>query len=180
MSKVNNEYPELDFIPRPDEVVTEDGYPTDEALEYIKNWAADMVLEPTPEDPSRRVMKFGKYFGDVSKKEELLSFIEEIWWMPDWGFVRHDKGHLELHTAGWSGNEAIIRELKETALWLMDWKRTEAGGHYYFNIGGGDIVSRHERAIAIDFAEWVIKNTDTNSKELDKLFDEDFIKDYTP
>lgn len=43
--------------------------------------------------------------------------------------------HLELHTAGWSGNEDIINALLEnrmfTALWYKQWK---TGGHYWFEL----------------------------------------------
>src|SRR3546814_10968839 len=59
----------------------EDGYPTDEALQFIENY-------------------------DVIEKgvENLVDFIGEIWYHGTWGFIR-DGNKLELHTGGWSGNE---------------------------------------------------------------------------
>lgn len=94
--------------------MTEDGYPTEEELEIIKNW-------------------------DLTKKSvtELLDFVYQIWWTPDWGYRLTGKHilKLELHTGGWSGNELIIRSLKENLFfWPMYYTQHRAGGHYYFKM----------------------------------------------
>lgn len=87
------------------------GYPTDEAIQQIENWAAS--------DPAG-----------------LIEFVREIWWMPDWGFELKGKRvlRLELHTGGWSGNESIINALNKTIFWMMCWEKTIRGGHYYFRV----------------------------------------------
>jgi hypothetical protein len=92
----------------PDEYLDGDGYPTEATLEMIEKWD---VLE-------RGV-------------EGLLLFIESIWWMREWGFIR-DGEKLELHTGGWSGNEDIIRSLRKNFFWCFFWESSRRGGHYYF------------------------------------------------
>ena len=39
---------------------------------------------------------------------------------------------LQFHTQGWSGNETIIRTLKESIPWNYLREREDYGGHYYF------------------------------------------------
>jgi hypothetical protein len=115
----------------PDQLHDEHGYPTNDALDYIKNWA---LIFKTGGDT-----KQGEFFGK-NKLEELISYIKDLWWYGDDGVVYED-GLLELHTMGWSGNEEIISELKDTDLWLMKFKAHLAGGHYYFKI---DSDSEHD------------------------------------
>jgi len=88
-----------------------DEYPTEEELNKIREW--DIVN------------------GNVN---ELIEFIENIWWSPDFGFKRKGE-NLELHTAGWSGNEDIIEALQDNDMfWMMYWMKSVRGGHYYFRI----------------------------------------------
>ena len=92
----------------------EDGYPEDEELEFIKN--------------------FDLASNDVM---ELVEYVRNIWNWSDWGFKTTGKNiiKLELHTGGWSGNELIIRALKENMLfWPLYWRVHKKGGHYYFKI----------------------------------------------
>lgn len=120
----------VELFPVPAKFFEDDGhYPTDEALDYIKNWCSYGVIN---EDGSSE-LKFGKYFGDMKQTMNLLSFIKELWWYPDMG-IDYKKGKLELHTLGWSGNESIINVLKNSSLWLIYWRKTHTGGHYYFDI----------------------------------------------
>ena len=97
-----------------------DEYPTTSELKQIKDW-------------------------DINDFINLLSFIEDLWWSPDWGFkMEWGKDRLnnkrpvillELHTGGWSGNEDIIYSLLENrmfkSLWYTQWNRS---GHYRFEI----------------------------------------------
>ena len=86
-------------------------YPSDEILEYIEQF--DCANE------------------DV---EQLLALIKEIWWRPDYGFIRNGED-LQLHTGGWSGNESIIEALQANELFFLAyWQKSERGGHYYFKI----------------------------------------------
>ena len=39
-----------------------------------------------------------------------------------------------ISTAGWSGNESVIEELRNTDLWLLKFRAHLSGGHYYFKI----------------------------------------------
>lgn len=68
----------------------------------------------------------------------LVAFVEDIWWMPEWGFLKDDMPggfSLELHTGGWSGNEQIVEALKRNRMfWAMCWVKSERGGHYWFKI----------------------------------------------
>ena len=86
---------------------------------------------PTDEE-LKQVSEFDPIKDNI---DEFLSFLESIWWIPDWGFKLKGKRikYLELHTGGWSGNEDIIYELKKTFFWMW-WRMTKVGGHYYFRI----------------------------------------------
>lgn len=91
------------------------GYPTEEELQRIKDW------------------DFIKRHKEI---KDFLEFLESIWWAANWGFKLKGKKvlQLELHTAGWSGNEDIISVLASTFFWHLYWKKAIRGGHYYFKI----------------------------------------------
>lgn len=93
----------------PEEPLDEEGYPTDEATQFIESYD---------------VCEWGV--------EGLVSFIGEIWYHGDWGFIRNDD-KLELHTGGWSGNEDLIYSLRKTFFWTFCWESSRRGGHYYFD-----------------------------------------------
>ncbi len=99
-------------------LLDEEGYPTDEWLEFIRNYTPD--------------------------KMPILVFIDTLadgWHFGDWGFrlYRRYRGRrrLELHTGGWSGNEEIIEAIKGN-MYLTHFKmrhvKWRIGGHYYFEI----------------------------------------------
>lgn len=109
-------YPQADYIH------DEEGCLTQEALNYIKNWAwVDVDGE----------ICFGQYFYE-SDFTNLLVHINSIWQYDD--CVREEDGLLELHTMGWSDNEAIISELKNTFFWKVCYRASAVGGHYYFRL----------------------------------------------
>lgn len=94
-----------------------EGYPEKHELEAIENW-------------------------DYRDVFNLIDYIEERWCYNDyfvkkWGKDRWGKHtlFLELHTAGWSGNEDIIAALQKNPyiffFWHTKWTR---GGHWYFEI----------------------------------------------
>lgn len=100
----------------PDEFLNENGYPTDEILDWITKF-----------DPR----KINIY--------DFLDIIYDIWTYDLWGFKLYRKygkyRKLELHTGGWSGNEDIIRALRKNMYFFsFYWRKTEVGGHYYFRI----------------------------------------------
>ena len=100
------------------EYLDEDGYPTEQALKCIENWPST--------DP-----------------RGWFKFIESIWYLRSWGWgeVRKadldspDKIEYHISTAGWSGNEDIIRAMQEnTILWSDAWVESRRGGHYIFEV----------------------------------------------
>jgi len=102
-----------------------DGYPTIEELKKIEKW--ELVNYP----------------NDI---EELVMFVCDCLWHPEdsfkfvkWNEIRCKKLNcihwtLELHTLGWSGNEDIVEALNKNLFWILFWKKSERGGHFYFDI----------------------------------------------
>ena len=89
-------------------------YPTDETLKLISEYS---LLE-----------KSGK---------NLLDEIRPIWNYADSGYwhVEETEKHYRYHlsTAGWSGNEDIIRALQKNIIfWHTYWFSSQRGGHYVF------------------------------------------------
>jgi len=98
----------------------EDGYPTKEALDKIEKW----------------------HYNDP---RGWFKFIENIWHLRSWGWAEGyfkenesdpaDKYQYHISTAGWSGNEDIIRAMQENnILWYYTWVQSRRGGHYIFEV----------------------------------------------
>lgn len=106
--------------------IDEDGYPTEEALERIRNW-------------------------DFADRKELLDFICELWHWDDYaerkewkrgsnecchfkgpGSFYEREGYVYIFsTGGWSGNESLINALKENKIiWRKVFWSHRTGGHY--------------------------------------------------
>ena len=106
-------------------MLDEHGYPTEEALEKIKEW-------PDDDMPG------------------LMAFVKELWWMPDWGWREEittsdilDKPIIRysISTGGWSGNEEIVGAMRSNQIfWMLNWYSSRVGGHFVFE------VKRHEVA----------------------------------
>ena len=102
-----------------DEYLDTDGYPTDEALDKIRDW-------------------------DYNDATGWLNFIKSIWWATDWGWTEStgtnvilNEPQYEYHisTGGWSGNEEIIDAMRKNyILWNLAWYEHRRGGHYIFAI----------------------------------------------
>ena len=103
------------------ELLDEDGYPTEGALNIIRTWN---VVENEP-------------------FSELMDFIKSIWWQPDYGWYEKEEPHelwpekimkrWYISTGGWSGNEDIIRAMQENdLLCTLNWVQSRRGGHYIF------------------------------------------------
>ncbi|MCC6516908.1 MAG: hypothetical protein IT275_11200 [Chitinophagales bacterium] len=81
---------------------------------------------------------------NIKDAHNLIKRLKKIWrykccfverWKLDHIYKDRPILNLELHTAGYSGNEDIIKALQKHKLfWLMWWSKTERGGHYYFEI----------------------------------------------
>ena len=100
------------------EMLDEDGYPTDAALDVIRLW----------------------HWDDV---KGWFKFIEGLWYLRSWGWTEGvDKDDWDdteayryhISTAGWSGNESIIHAMKEnkSMMWTLTWVQSRRGGHYIF------------------------------------------------
>ena len=103
-----------------DLLLDDDGYPTEYALDLIWFW----------------------HFSDP---RGWFDFIQSIWYMRDWGwkvaeaideiFKEKNITAIYVSTAGWSGNESIIRAMeKNSMLWFICWAQSRRGGHYIFEI----------------------------------------------
>ena len=107
-----------------DWLLDDDGYPTEYALDLIRLW----------------------HFSDP---RGWFNFIQGIWYYREWGwkeaqaideiFKEKNITAIYVSTAGWSGNESIIKAMqKSEMLWYMSWVQSRRGGHYIFEIKDGD------------------------------------------
>lgn len=85
-----------------------DGYPTKETLKTIRRW--DTIHDP---------------YG-------LAEYLIGIWHYPD--YIKLWGRHFQIHTGGWSGHEDIIAELHKNNFFMLWWKKSERGGHYWFEL----------------------------------------------
>jgi hypothetical protein len=100
--------------PEPESLLDEDGYPTPRALYEIENW----------------------HWGDPLG---WFRFIERLWYLKSLGWGGTETGgtsvKFSMSTAGWSGNESLIRAMRKNhMLWSSCWTSSRAGGHYEFEI----------------------------------------------
>lgn len=64
---------------------------------------------------------------------ELLGLVRSLWRYPT--YFRRRRNIYHLSTGGWSGNEDIIRALREnTIFWKLCWVSSRRGGHYKFEV----------------------------------------------
>lgn len=107
-----------------DRLLDDDGYPTEYALNVIECW-------------------------HWSDPRGWFDLIQSIWYMSDWGwkeapvideFNPDKKGTaLYVSTAGWSGNESIIKAMEKNGMgWYLNWVQSRRGGHYIFEIKDRD------------------------------------------
>lgn len=66
------------------------------------------------------------------KADEAFELFKELFDC-NYGSIYEDDNLIEIHTGGWSENEALIEQLKQTIWWLRNHKITKSGGHYYFD-----------------------------------------------
>jgi hypothetical protein len=103
----------------------EDGYPTEEVLEYIKRWHwsdAKAMFE---------------YIKDMWNYADCGYWREEIVYKDDYNGMEYEKPkhRYYISTAGWSGNESIIYAMQENNLmWSLNWVQSRRGGHYIFEL----------------------------------------------
>jgi hypothetical protein len=120
----NNKKLVLELIENSD-LLDDDGYPTEAALEAIKLW----------------------HWDDA---KGWFKFIEGLWYFRSFGWKEVDEPHewsdmeqykdrmvhrYYISTAGWSGNESIIRAMQDNdMMWHLNWVESRRGGHYIFEL----------------------------------------------
>lgn len=91
-----------------EELLDEDGYPTEEALKRVADW---------PHTDMRG----------------LIEFVRGIWNWPQ--FMTEEGDKLHMSTGGWSGNEDLIRAMHANGVfWAICWEQSRRGGHYIFDL----------------------------------------------
>lgn len=90
----------------------EDGYPTEDELEYIAKYPYQSGFKP------------------------LMAEIRKMWNYAECGYWTEKPDDIyEISTAGWSGNESIISALQENRMfWALCWVQSRRGGHYIFEV----------------------------------------------
>lgn len=107
------------------DLLDDDGYPTEAALKAIEIW----------------------HWDDV---KGWFKFIEGLWNYRSFGWKEVDEPHewsdmeqykdrmvhrYYVSTAGWSGNESIIRAMQDNdMMWHLNWVESRRGGHYIFEL----------------------------------------------
>ena len=102
------------------EMLDEDGYPSEAAHIIVELWSWE-------------------------DKKGWFAFIESIWHLRSWGWHESIEPHtyhkdttvqrFDISTAGWSGNESLIRAMeKNSFMWATTWVQSRRGGHYIFEI----------------------------------------------
>ena len=94
-----------------DEILDEDGYPTDEFLEVLRSWPHQ------------------KGFDELLQ-EAMKAHIYPSYWQRE---EDDGKAVWNISTGGWSGNESIIYALEDNdVFWFSCWVQSRRGGHYIF------------------------------------------------
>lgn len=102
------------------EMLDEDGYPTEAALEVIRLW----------------------HWNDIPG---WFEFIKGLWAHQHYSWKeKHEPADFQeskivhryyISTAGWSGNEDVIRAMQNNhMMWLLNWVQSRRGGHYIFEL----------------------------------------------
>jgi hypothetical protein len=103
------------------ELMDEDNYPTEQALQKISEWQLP--------DLDRSMIEFFKY-------------VRSLWVYDCWqerSYFNEDRNRwyteYKISTMGWSGNESVIRAMMNNRLvWSLTWVQSRRGGHYIFEV----------------------------------------------
>jgi hypothetical protein len=103
-----------------DDLLDEDGYPTESALWLLEHWSFEDPLGWL--DLAKRLW----HFQDLTWSEE--SVVDDF-------REGHQATQLHVSAFGWSGNESLISAMQANwMLWSLCWVQSRRGGHYIFEI----------------------------------------------
>lgn len=91
------------------------------------------------ENRFEKYLMYEKENGIINVKPDSLKLADEAFLLfkslydINYGSIDEDENLISIHTGGWSDNEQLISEFKETGWWFMNHEITAKGGHYYFN-----------------------------------------------
>lgn len=99
-----------------DEGLMDEGYPTQQFLDMISTW------------PYENTVDLFKTLHSVWQHRYLTFWTESVK-----DHTNDDVVHLHISTLGWSGNEDMMRALKDNYIvWGIHWYSHIRGGHYVF------------------------------------------------
>lgn len=104
-------------------ILDEDGYPTKEVLEQLKDCDGWRAFE---------ILKEGWWMADMGISYELKPEEKALIEPLEYGSPRK---YMRLATLGWSGNESLIEAFEQNIWWFMTFRLHAYGGLYIFNIG---------------------------------------------
>lgn len=104
----------------------EDGYPTDELLEYLR----------TTDDYADALGKMAEawWMGDAGGVTTKLTRAESELVMP----LSKGERYVRFATCGWSGNESLIDAFEANAISGIVWALSAAGGLHIYRLPGDE------------------------------------------
>lgn len=78
----------------------------------------------------------------------------------NYGSIEEDGNLIEIHTGGWSENEDLIEQFKETYWWKRNFRIKTTGGRYYFDT---NVYSQNQWEITKSCSVLNNNNTSTNN-----------------
>ena len=91
-------------------------------------------MEDCLDDIEDEVLEALEKTDAIHYTDEILAILQDNWAFGESGF-KLKGSKLELHTIGWSGNEAMIMALMKNSMFFpLYWMKSTRGGHYYFKL----------------------------------------------
>lgn len=79
-----------------------------------------------------RIVDVNSNASKPDKVHEAFLLFKE-WFNTDYGSINETENLISIHSGGWSDNEELIMDFKDTWWWFKYHEITARGGHYYFN-----------------------------------------------
>lgn len=110
-----------DNQPELDPVCGDEGYPTKIELTRVRSW-----FDGGEKLTRDRIITLAAYVRERWRYAEMGYWAENI-----------DKDGVvfyQISTGGWSGNESLMAELRDTMFWFLCFESHFRGGHYTFTV----------------------------------------------